>query len=97
MSNVETDEAIRAARVLEDFVNPYGHKKEPFIEQITRKCHRTLQQVIFGLVIGLIKAWAEMYKAGWYDGRNEDTCKTCNDIVETMNKNHKDWQYLPFI
>lgn len=95
--SVDTNEAVRAAIILEDFVNVYGHRKEAFVDQIVNKCHRSLQQLVFGLFIELVKKWAEMYKAGVYDGRNEATCRTCNDIIETMNEHHKEWKYLPFV
>ena len=93
-----TKEAEKAARSLEDFVNPYGYDTNAFVEQIAYRAHRTLQQAIGKLVFALIKKWAEMYRENMYDLRNEQLCQTCHNIDELMTQDaNGDWTYLPTV
>ena len=73
------------AKDLTDMVNVMGHNdpaEKAFVEELTQWSHRTLQQSAGGLMFKCIKAWAEAYDKGWYDGRNEYLCKCCADIVK---------------
>jgi len=92
-------EAEEAAKALESFVNPYGCSLTAFVEQITHRTHRTLQQSIGKLVFKLIKGWAEMYRNKMYDGRNEDLCKVCHAIDKHMTEKAEgyDWAHLPTV
>jgi hypothetical protein len=93
-----TKEAEKAAHALEDFVNPYGYDTTAFVEQITCRTHRTLQQCIGKLMFALIKKWAELYRKDMYDLRNEQLCQTCHNIDEMMTKDaNGDWTYLPMV
>ena len=93
--------AEKAAERITSFVNPFGHDKESFVQAIVFKTHRTLQQSVAGLVFALIKAWAKQYHDGIYDGRNEQTCKTCAMIDQLMTENdevmQERWDHLPCI
>lgn len=97
MSNYEDEGNKRgeeAAEALSNFVNSYN--RTPFIsfvDRITHHTHRTLQQLMFRLFYACIKSWAECYKKGEYDLRNEDTCRLSNEIVEYL----KDKDGIAFI
>ena len=92
------EEAISAAKDLENFVNPMGCDLKAFIDQMTYRTHRTLQQSVGKLVFMLIKRWAEMYHKDMYDGRNADLCDACDKIDRFMTKEQGDhWNYLPMI
>jgi hypothetical protein len=80
------------AEQLSNFVNNYNCDEKGFIEQVMNK-HRTLQQSIGRLMIGLINAWSEQYNRGRYDARNERICKISNEIVNKF----KDELWLPMI
>ncbi len=91
-------EAEDAAKNLESFVNPFGADYEAFVDQIVYRTHRTLQQSIGKLMFLLIKRWAEMYRCGKFDGRNEALCRTCHNIDELMTEERgKAWGYLPMV
>ena len=83
------------ARLFSDVLNVMGNQQfiKDFTEVICHRTHRTLQQVVMGVATSLIAQWAEDFKAGNYDGRNEATCKLCNKIMES----HAEDMWLPFI
>lgn len=92
------EEAEKAAKALESFVNPFGCDHASFVTQITHRAHRTLQQSIGKLMFKLIKGWAEMYRKDMYDGRNEALCQICHNIDESMTQEYNgDWTYLPTV
>lgn len=80
------------SRQMLDFVNNMSHNNSDFVQGVMDG-HRTLQQSSFGLIMDTIKAWSDMYDRGYFDERNEDTCKLCHKIY-TENKD--DW-YVSFI
>ena len=59
-----------------------------FVEELTLRTHRTLQQKAMGVFIQVMIAWAENAKkgSGWYDARNEATVKMAAKIVEMLEK-----------
>ncbi len=79
------------ARNLSDFVNVMGDDKdvELVAEHVVNRTHRTLQQSIMGLFLKVIYKWAKNYEEGWYDGRNEATCKLAKSIVDHIGENYK--------
>lgn len=56
------------------------------ITKIVRNEHRTNQQMIAAGVFALIKQWAEDYKSGNYDLRNEETCRVAFNMVDKVNR-----------
>jgi hypothetical protein len=65
-----------------------------FVDQLTLRTHRTLQQNVAKLFLATFKKWAEIgdQGPGYYDARNESTIKLAQTIREaTMDS------YLPFI
>jgi hypothetical protein len=72
-----------AARELANYVNAMGHSVEDFVEQLTLREHRTLQQRAMALFLGCIEAWADRKEHG-FDLRNEDTVKLCRRIKEAL-------------
>ena len=83
------------AELVSDVLNVMGNRQfiKDFTEVICHRTHRTLQQGVMGVATSLIAQWAEDFKAGNYDGRNEATCKLCNKIMES----HAEDMWLPFI
>ncbi|MFA5571635.1 MAG: hypothetical protein WDA42_00890 [Candidatus Bathyarchaeia archaeon] len=77
----DTREAKLVSETLLDWVNHDGDVAETV--KLIGYGHRTLQQSLYPLVIGLIAMWAEDYERGSFDGRNEYTCKQCAKIVNT--------------
>ena len=57
--------------------------KAEFVEEV-EQLHRTLQQLLFGMIMALIQHWARAYEAGTYDERNEFTCRVAKMIVEAV-------------
>ena len=72
-----------AARELTNYVNSMGHSVEDFVEQLTLREHRTLQQSVMALFLGCIEAWADK-EDGRFDLRNEDTVKISRKIKAAL-------------
>jgi len=73
------------ARAMGKLVNVMGGNKaaeQGFIDELTNREHRTLQQSSFGLMLKVMEKWAEDYENGRYDGRNEFALKQCKAIVD---------------
>lgn len=83
------------AQMLDEFCNAFSHEKEmnDFVEQVTRRTHRTLQQRIMALFVKTIEAWADG-KCG-HDARNEATVKLARRIVEATGDKYD--RFLPLI
>lgn len=72
------------ARGLSDFVNSsYSDTEKEFVDTVLSE-HRTLQQSIFRLFIQCMEGWAEMYDEGYFDDRNEVTCRLSKQIMEVI-------------
>jgi hypothetical protein len=81
------------AEMLDEFMNSSGNEKIPeFVEQLTCRTHRTLQQRIMGLFVACIEAWAE---APSYDARNEATVSLAKKFVAGSGDKYD--RFLPFI
>jgi hypothetical protein len=69
------------AMMLDEFCNAADSKEvTDFVQQITTRTHRTLQQRIMGLFVKTIEAWAET-KENRYDQRNEATIKLARKMI----------------
>lgn len=79
------DKGRNSARSLSDFGLV---ESRAFVEELTLRTHRTLQQKAMGVFIQAMVAWAENYNkgSGWYDARNEATVKMSAKIVEMLEK-----------
>jgi hypothetical protein len=69
-------EAADVTDLLSRFVNRMGVDQDAplFVEAILHD-HRTLQQQTFGLFVLCIQGWAKAHGKGWFDDRNEFTCR----------------------
>ena len=73
------------AKLLGDMVNVLGGNnaaEEGFIDELTNREHRTLQQSSFGLMLKVMEKWSKDYEKGMFDGRNEFALKKCKEIVD---------------
>jgi hypothetical protein len=59
-----------------------------------RSQHRTHQQNLMRMFMGMIKVWADEYDRGRYDARNEETCEFARKIQNLVEDNRT---YFPFI
>jgi len=73
----------KAAREFSNFVNGMGHSVEDFVEQLTLREHRTLQQCSMAIFLGCIESWANK-KDGQFDLRNEDTVMISRKIKAAL-------------
>ena len=82
------------AQMLGEFANRMANKeeREDFVDYLTRREHRTLQQSAMGLFVAAIEAWASTDN---FDLRNEATVNLAKRIVE--NTGDKYDRMLPFI
>lgn len=71
------------AEMLDEFCNGADSRRvHAFIERLTTRVHRTLQQKICGLFVKCIESWAERAESpGLYDARNEATVLLCKKII----------------
>jgi len=75
---------IEAAKALADAVNIIGGvAEEAFVEELTVRTHRTLQQAAGNLMFQAIAKFAAEHDRGNYDLRNEALGKACKQIVES--------------
>lgn len=82
------------AQMLDEFANKsYDKDIAAFVEQITCRTHRTLQQKIMSLFLRTIEAWAE--DKGGHDVRNEATVKLAKKIVAATGDRYD--RFLPRI
>lgn len=82
------------AQLLDEFCNRYDRTEyEKFVEQLTCRTHRTLQQRIMGLFVAAIEGWAA--DKGGHDGRNEATVKLCQKIIAATGDKYD--RHLPLI
>ena len=72
------------ARQFSNFVNGRCNNIEKAATLIA-KDHRFLLQEKFKLAMAFIKILANDYEKGFFDGRNEWSCKTSNEIVKLVN------------
>lgn len=83
------------AMMLDEFANGADAKEyADFVEQMTNRTHRTLQQRVMGLFVKCIEAWAALPE-GRYDGRNEATVKLAQKMVAGSGDKYD--RHLPLI
>jgi len=78
-----------------DELNHMGNEEKigQMVVDAIKRQHPTLQQNFFGhCLINIIKDFSDRYNKGWYDLRNEESCKTASKINPII----KD-AYFPFI
>jgi hypothetical protein len=80
-------------RAVEDCLNACSHDPGKELARYLTGVHRTLQQAIFRMFVECLKIWADEYKRGRYDARNEVTCKLSSEILEKV----RDLDAIPFI
>jgi hypothetical protein len=85
------------AQMLDEFCNGLDRREVPkFVEQVTLRTHRTLQQKIMGLIVPLLEAWAEQAKSpGRFDARNEATVKLAKKMIDATGDKYD--RALPLI
>ena len=86
-----------AADALANFINSADREAQAaFVEQLTKRTRRTLQQLAFGLFLRCVKQWAKDCESDNFDARNESTCKLSFTIAKSFGD---DWEYIarPFI
>lgn len=87
---------VEAATALADFLNVASKDEmNAFVEQLTGRTHRTLQQLAFGLFISCIGKWAEACERHEFDAPNESACKLSYVIAKSFGDDWK-YLYLPF-
>jgi hypothetical protein len=90
-----SDRVTEIVRSLMDELNIMGNEEvvaKAFIQEV-QQTHRTLQQNFFGhVVVGVIKDFAKRHDEGYWDLRNEASCKTAKKIEPVI----KD-AYFPFV
>lgn len=72
-------------RFFSDFVNGKMWSKEKTAEGLARQ-HRYLQQQMFYLFLEYAKVLAENADKGYYDARNEYSCKVSKEIIDNLKE-----------
>lgn len=74
-------------RLLEDFVNnTICPKKELAEYMVSGHVHRTNQQSFFGLMMAILKAYAELPDSS-QDARNKYACQSAKQLMNLIEKN----------
>jgi hypothetical protein len=84
------------ALAFENWAN--GASKEErakFVEHLTSRTHRTIQQRCMTVFVGCIEAWAECLDSKRFDPRNEATCKLAKKFCEGSGDKYD--RQLPYI
>ena len=84
-----------AVNTIFNYLNKMGGEDEVgrVVVEVCNQEHRTLQQNFMAhVLVPLIKMWADMYDQGYYDLRNEETCKTCYELYKLLKN-----KVFPFI
>lgn len=94
MMKIQTIAGKKQAQQFADLMNTMERgEQKAFAEALCLQTHRTLQQSAFSTFMACIRTWAEMYEAGCYDLRNEETCRMSAEIVKLFGGD----TYVPFI
>lgn len=79
----EIEQGRHVAKQLADLVNGLGKEdRKAFVDELTSRTHRTLQQQTMGLFLECCEAWADHERIHQYDARNEFTVKLAKDIMQ---------------
>ena len=84
----------KVAEALCDNLNSFNNRdsREQFVKEICKQ-HRSLQQQTIGLLMEVVKAFAEMRKNGYFDLRNDAATKLCSEIHKAFGDDFR----MPFI
>ena len=78
--------AEEVANILADFVNKANREElVRFTDYMVGNVHRTLQQQVIGLLMGLVQRYARLTE-NYYDLRNEATVQLCKKICQKFDK-----------
>ena len=80
------------AQMLDEWCNANRQSKD-FVEQVTMRTHRTLQQKMMGLFVSVIEAWSE--DRGGHDARNQATVELAKKMIQGTGDKYD--RALPFI
>ena len=85
------------AQLVDEFVNGAGDSEvKAFADQITQRTHRTLQQKIMGLFLGVSEQGAAVAdKPNFYDARNEATVKLAAKMLAAAGDKYE--RHLPCV
>ena len=79
------DEGRGLARKLADMMNgAEEHAVAGFVDELTNRTHRTLQQASFSLMLKCLHTWQAKHTSGDFDLRNEDTVRISAEIVKQL-------------
>jgi len=91
---IELEEEIQnVIDAIGKLANYFDPPLEEFARRMTMVLHPTLQQNFFRCILRSIEKWADKYKNGNYDLRNEDTCRMCQKMFEALGEDI----YLKFV
>jgi hypothetical protein len=92
---MDEERGRQAAEDLTNFLNSADSRDvAAFVEAITKRSHRTLQQRAFHAFGKCIEQWKESWSEHEYDPRNEHTCEVSASIVYLLGEHTK--FYKPF-
>ena len=92
--NKQQEAADEAFEALSRFVNGMCHENGRFVDRVMRE-HRTLQQQMFRLFLGVVERWAEQ---NHWDARNEYTVKKSKEIIRLLEENGSSYiSSVPYI
>lgn len=81
------------AEMFDEFCNSgrADERTQDFVDQVTKRTHRTLQQKMAGLFMRTFEGWS----TAQFDARNEATVKIAKTIVEATKSQF--YKSLPYI
>jgi hypothetical protein len=91
--NEERRKATEAAGIVMDGVNRHSFSADQLAEAFLNH-HRTLQQGFTRVVLAYLQKQAEMYEKGYYDLRNEDTCKWAKKLKDAGLLDNVGFRYV---
>ena len=79
-----------------------GSVIKEIVSHITKNHPTLVQSFMSRFIIEFIREMNKKYKNGYYDGRNEETCRLCNILWEKIKEiyhieNDNENVFLPFI
>ena len=83
---VNLKDGAEIAKILTKFCNGFSHDKKGFVEQLTQREHRTLQQCTMNLFLATIEEWSKQES---FDLRNEETIRICKQIMQTLGESYR--------
>jgi hypothetical protein len=92
LDKIQNRQCVEASEIAElfiaelfmDLVNGGGDSRGKDFAEVVCNENRFLQSEAFNLFIHCIEGWAEAYKKGRFDGRNEHVCELSNLMIEGL-------------